>query len=166
MPNKKKVAAKATTKKATPKTKSKVVATLSSVDRFFIEGNYETWTPEQLAAELGKPVELVNDVIAEIMVTQRSTLSQSFNRPAQGVVCMTEGSSGQADDLKGSQAIITQAHIQKAVEAGDYIMAQKLKEAMEAQKRDAHLEQCAKYKDCWHFITPPEVHHARLQNGR
>lgn len=150
---------------AKPKAKKESVA-LSEVDKFFIRGNFQTWSPEQLAAELGKPVDLINQEISSIIQSQRTDLDDALERPARGVVCLTEAASSRADDLKGSAGIITDAHIQKAVEAGDYALAARLKESKDKQQKNAHLTECAKHADSWHFITPPEVHHERMSGRR
>lgn len=149
-----------TTKKKSPP------ATLSPVERFFIEGNFENWSPEQLAGELGKPVELINETIAEIVKGRRTDLYEAFDRPSHGVVALTEAASSRADDLKGSAGIITQAHIQRAVDAGDYDLAARLKSQMDSQQKNAHLEQCAKLSNSCHFIVPPEEYHESLHRRR
>lgn len=126
---------------------------LTDVQKFFIKGNMEVLSPEDIAEKLDITVADVDEFIkVSRPVYEESRLSDNLSRPAQrgGVVAMTEAASTIADD--GYHGIITQAEINRAAYAGDHALAAELQKQRESQMKDAKQAEAARYGDRWHYI--------------
>jgi hypothetical protein len=130
-------------------------AVLTKAQQYYIRGNMEVLTPLQIAADLGITVAIVTDYIASVGRDDGvSRTNALFQRPASGVVAMTEGASMAADDIR-NRGLITQAEINRASAAGDYELAARLVRQRDEQAQDAETQQRAKYGHCVHFIRGP-----------
>jgi hypothetical protein len=109
-------------------------------------------TPVQIAVDLGITVESVQQYISTIKRDSRtSRASKLMQRPAKGVVAMTEAASMVADDIRGGN-LITQAEINRASASGNFELAAELVKRREEQTINKGTMQQARYGHCWHFI--------------
>jgi hypothetical protein len=129
---------------------------LTKAEEFYIKGNREVVPADQIANDLGVPVSVVNDYIASLKPNRKqSRVSRLIQRPAPGVVAMTEAASMYMDDYVNKGVRITQAEVNRASEAGDYKLAAELAEQMQADKIRREEAEKARYSDRWHYIVPP-----------
>lgn len=128
---------------------------LTKEQQFYVEGNMEILSEDQIAADLRLPVEAVRRHISGIQKDTRASRANSLmQRPARGVVAMTEAASMVADEFKKG-GVITQAEINAAANAGNYRLAAELAERKKLQQSDVVSQQQARYGNCWHFIRRP-----------
>lgn len=131
------------------------VTPLTKEQQFYIKGNMEVVTVERIAADLRLSVDRVEEYIATLSKERKkSRMSSLMQRPAKGVVAMTEAASMAADDFRKS-GLVTQAEINAAAAAGNYKLAAELAEKKENQQSHAITQQQARYSSCWHYIRPP-----------
>jgi hypothetical protein len=128
---------------------------LTKAQQYYIKGNMEGVPDIQIAADLGLTVALVRQYIRSLQPdTRTARTNRLLQRPARGVVAMTEAASMVADDLR-SGGLITQAEINRASAAGNYELAADLVRRREEQQVDSATSQRARYGHCWHFIREP-----------
>lgn len=131
-----------------------VVVELSKEQEFYIKGNCEVLSETQIARDLRIPVGVVRDFLAQYQKdTRQSRTSSLMQRPAKGVVAMTEAAAMASDDFKRGGRI-TQDSINAAAAAGNYKLAAELAEKRETQEVNESSQQQARYSGCWHFIRP------------
>jgi hypothetical protein len=106
---------------------------LTKTQEYYIRGQMDALPVNQIAIDIGVPASVVEAFIKSLpSPTAEGFTGKMFQRPARGVVAMTEAASMRADDIK-NQGVITQADINRAAEAGNYELAAKL-----VRQRDEH----------------------------
>jgi predicted ArsR family transcriptional regulator len=135
-----------------PKKKEGDKVALTKEQTFYIDGNMEILSEDQLAEDLRLPVQTVRDAIANLQTEKKSSRAgKLMHRPAPGVVAMTESASMAIDDFKKG-GTVTRAEINQASAAGNHKLAAELAERMNNQTAASIEEQKSKYSHCWHRI--------------
>lgn len=147
---------RATTRRNPPAPAPQPTVELTKAQQYYIQGNMEVLGPAQLAKDLSLPVEAVRDYIKGLRQNVAAArANRLLQRPARGVVAMTEAASMVADDIRKGDAI-TQADINKAAASGNYELAADLVRRREEQKSDPAATKMARLGDRIHFIRGPE----------
>lgn len=149
--------------KAKPKAKKtaepvKLTDVLTKPQQFYIQGNYQNMAAEDIAVDLGLPVEMVKAYIEMLSHDTRATRFSSLLDPVarqKGVIAMTEAASMAADDFRRGGRV-TRDMINLASARGDHRLAAELAEKMEKQIQDYAAVESAK-NPAYHYIIPPEV---------
>ncbi len=150
--NKKKARPK---KKTSPTPLAKLDEVLTKAQQYYIRGNMEGLRSERIAEDLSLDVEIVREFIRSVRHDDRvARANRLMQRPAKGVVAMTEAASMASDDIR-SRSLITQAEINRAAAVGNHELAAELVRKREEQQVDVATIQEARYGHCWHFIRKP-----------
>lgn len=125
---------------------------LSKSQQFYIRGNMEVLSAQQIASDLSLPVDVVAEYISTVAHSPDQTRTgKLFQRPARGVVAMTEAASMRGDDFRRG-SVVTQAEINQAALAGNYELAANLARQREGGVADHAARQQASQG---HFIHRP-----------
>lgn len=137
--------------------KRKMEEALSLPDRFYIE-NHGNLSVEQIAQDLGKPIELVNaycqEWIKKAPKKKRAIQLMDRHTKHKGIMSMTEAASMAGDDSTHSNA--TLEDINRAKEDGDFELVKILKERYNKQEKEKKDVIRNVYSKMIHYIQEPD----------
>lgn len=119
---------------------------LTSVEEFYID-NHQSDTDEEIALELGKPIELVREHLHK--VKSESRVNRLLIRE-KGCTVMTAGASEALDNSRGTH--VSENAIKKALADGNYEEAARLQNLLKEQRRQSVDEQNSTGKEYIHYM--------------